>query len=131
MRENLGLRRSRFLYGTAGQEAGDYWRFGFLAVQLVAGGGAQGIPSSIFLGAVFPAANWPLWPPVNPSCLASRKTIVAGAGVSYSTNSPSTPAENASQPNPAHAPTVLLVGSKVTPKTGESKNAASIGSAWP
>jgi hypothetical protein len=44
---------------------------------------------------------------------------------------PSTPAENASQPSPAQAPAEPLVGSKLKPKTGESKYEASTGSAGP
>src|ERR1035438_2647858 len=44
---------------------------------------------------------------------------------------PSTPAENASQPAPAQAPRGPLVGLKLKPKRGESKNEASIGSAGP
>ena len=44
---------------------------------------------------------------------------------------PSTPAENASQPKPMQAPTKLLVGPKVKPKKGESKNEAYTGSRGP
>jgi hypothetical protein len=53
--------------------------------------------------------------------------MLYGAGALF----PSTPAEKASQPNPKQAPAGLLVGLTVKPKTGESKNEASTGSAGP